>query len=168
MSVCVTLFVPFPGSLLLILSIPCRNRRAFLEEHATVLPVLLILIRHFDKIRALALEHFPTRFQLSAIFFLHLKANISCHLMFSPFHCLVCFASIGCWIMCQVPLLDDIHNMLMVDTLQHSLVEQSSQQNVWIDGYIWDNMKFPLKFSISSQPGWQAGTIKVTLAMQFW
>ena len=122
----------------------------------------------FDKIRALAVEHFPTRFQQSAILFLHLKANISCHSMFSPFHCLVCFASIGCWIMCQVPLLDDIHNMLMVDTLQHSLVEQSSQQNVWIDGYIWDNMKFPLKFSISSQPGWQAGTIKVTLAMQFW
>ena len=79
----------------------------------------------FDKIRALAVEHFPTRFQLSAILFLHLKANISCHSMFSPFHCLVCFASIGCWIMCQVPLLDDIHNMLMVDTLQHSLVEQS-------------------------------------------
>ena len=31
-----------------------------------------------DKIQTLAVEHFPARFQLSAISFLHVKANIQC------------------------------------------------------------------------------------------
>ena len=90
-----------------------------------------------DKIQTLAVEHFPARFQLSAISFLHVKANIHSGLMLPPpFHCLVCFVSIG-WIICRVPHLDDIHNMLMVDTHQHSCLEQSSQQNVFHRAERW-------------------------------
>ena len=34
-----------------------------------------------------------------------------------------------------------------------------------ISSYIFKFLKFPLKFSISSQPGWQAGIIKATLLL---
>ena len=39
-----------------------------------------------------------------------------------------------------------------------------SSHHDFIKNYFLSNiLKFPLKFSISSQPGWQAGTIKATL-----
>ena len=39
----------------------------------------------------------------------------------------------------------------------------SSQADFILKYFFSKFLKFPLKFSISSQPGWQAGTIKVTL-----
>ena len=45
----------------------------------------------------------------------------------------------------------------------------ASSQADFILNYFLSNflnfLKFPLKFSISSQPGWQAGTIKATLVL---
>ena len=39
----------------------------------------------------------------------------------------------------------------------------SSQANFILNYFLSNFLKFPLKFSTSSQPSWQAGTIKATL-----
>ena len=39
----------------------------------------------------------------------------------------------------------------------------SSQANFILNYFLSNFLKFPLKFSISSQPGWKAGTTNVTL-----
>ena len=42
----------------------------------------------------------------------------------------------------------------------------SSQADFILNYFLSKFLNFPLKFSISSQPGWQAGAIKVTLLQQ--
>ena len=55
------------------------------------------------------------------------------------------------------------------DNLKHSIEQVDfncgpSSYHDFIKNYFLSNiLKFPLKFSISSQPGWQAGTNIVTL-----